>query len=559
MVEFPSAYTRLSRSDILSLKDLAIYGVSSIHDNKKKFRTISGYFDRSDIYIPEEYIVLNMVKVPTLRNVEDKMPRFVKTLRPFIHHTINGGSIKNDSIRSVGRCYCADSLISYGYHTIDDSTGQKTILSNQMKIMYAYTDSTSDDIIPPIKQARELAYDVDGNDLTDNSEVIDYNNTDNLYFALMIKKSYMQNITESDIQSLIDNAPSYFVVRNELSMSPVKGFSKLDGTPLKLDSVTTQNVTIGGITTSTKVWNFKSYERVESGVAINDMLSYNGQTGILGFDATNFNNAGTDNEPSYPIGIVDGFYNGIVSRNADILMGRAGSTRKTNFFSALYQLVQAMKRKYLGSSVTTTDWAKYFSKLDYKVNYLKQLVESEALASSVSVYNGIKESTSYETDLTTEMTSFPDLLKIRTDLVIGFNVKEDSDVDFDNWQLDESSAKRYAVDINITDPDGAVYDDEAISQSVLNIIMTSLNERIFDKDFGTPLSALIFERANADLEALKLFISKKVTQYEPRVVCAENMIDIRFGGIGSHQLNIRVAFVIKANAKVALISKTIAL
>jgi phage baseplate assembly protein W len=557
MVEFPSSYTRLSRSDVQILKNLA--NDNLVSDPKKQFREIQNYTDTTGSLVNEKFILVTMVKVPSLRNPEDKMPRFVKNLKPFVYHTLNGGSVKNDNLRSVSRCYCVDAMDSFGYHIIDDSSGQKNILTNNTKLFYINTNNATDAIIPPIESAREIAYNPSGDALSTYSKSFDYSSTDNLYFAIGFKKSYLASLTEPDIQTLIENAPSYFVLRNQLKLSPILGFSLLDGTPVKLDSVSTQNVTIDGITTSTKIWNFKKYQRVESGVNIDDMLSRTGLSGILGFADNLYNNAGSSIEPAYPIGILDGFVGGIISRNADILMGRAGSLRKTNFFSALFQLVGALKQRYLSKADVTTDWSSYFSKLDHKVNYIKQLVESEALTNSIAVYNGIKSTTSYETDSTKELTSFPDQLLMRTDLVIGFNVKEDVEMDFDNWQVPYSDAPRYAIDIDMQDPDGVVYDEDAITESVLNIIMTGLNERMFDKDFGTPIQQLVFEKSTFDIGVLPRIISSAITKYEPRVICAENMVQVELGAVGTHQLNIRVAFVIKSNAKIALISRTILL
>jgi phage baseplate assembly protein W len=67
------------------------------------------------------------------------------------------------------------------------------------------------------------------------------------------------------------------------------------------------------------------------------------------------------------------------------------------------------------------------------------------------------------------------------------------------------------------------YDENAIKQSIKNIIMTKNFERPFHSDIGSQISALLFEPITPLLRAsIKKTIVNTITTYEPRV----NLLDV---------------------------------
>lgn len=67
------------------------------------------------------------------------------------------------------------------------------------------------------------------------------------------------------------------------------------------------------------------------------------------------------------------------------------------------------------------------------------------------------------------------------------------------------------------------YDENAIKQSIKNIIMTKNFERPFHSDIGSQISSLLFEPITPLLRAsIKKTIVNTITTYEPRV----NLLDV---------------------------------
>ena len=67
------------------------------------------------------------------------------------------------------------------------------------------------------------------------------------------------------------------------------------------------------------------------------------------------------------------------------------------------------------------------------------------------------------------------------------------------------------------------YDENAIKQSIKNIIMTKNFERPFHSDIGSQISSLLFEPITPLLRAsIKKTIINTITTYEPRV----NLLDV---------------------------------
>jgi phage baseplate assembly protein W len=86
-------------------------------------------------------------------------------------------------------------------------------------------------------------------------------------------------------------------------------------------------------------------------------------------------------------------------------------------------------------------------------------------------------------------------------------------------------------------------DDNAIKNSVKNLLISNFYERPFSKDVGANLRALLFEPADSITKiALKDNIRRVIRKYEPRVVLRGIQIDYQDD---SNAYNITVIFKIK--------------
>ncbi len=86
-------------------------------------------------------------------------------------------------------------------------------------------------------------------------------------------------------------------------------------------------------------------------------------------------------------------------------------------------------------------------------------------------------------------------------------------------------------------------DDNAIKNSVKNLLITNFYERPFNEDIGANLRALLFEPADSITRiALRDNIRRVIRKYEPRV--ATKGIDIKYHE-DSNTYNITVIFKIK--------------
>jgi hypothetical protein len=70
----------------------------------------------------------------------------------------------------------------------------------------------------------------------------------------------------------------------------------------------------------------------------------------------------------------------------------------------------------------------------------------------------------------------------------------------------------------------SVKDDNAIKQSIVNLLLTNKGERFFEPEIGASISELLFEPLDYGVAALiQTKIRDTLTQYEPRI----NILDIR--------------------------------
>lgn len=68
-----------------------------------------------------------------------------------------------------------------------------------------------------------------------------------------------------------------------------------------------------------------------------------------------------------------------------------------------------------------------------------------------------------------------------------------------------------------------ISNERSINQSLKNIILTDLGERLFQPNFGSNVRAMLFENSMEDnLSTIELYIARSISTNEPRV----NLIEI---------------------------------
>jgi phage baseplate assembly protein W len=83
-------------------------------------------------------------------------------------------------------------------------------------------------------------------------------------------------------------------------------------------------------------------------------------------------------------------------------------------------------------------------------------------------------------------------------------------------------------------------DEEAVKESIRNLILTDRGERLFQPDIGSDVRKMLFENiTNATIELIKDLISTTIRNYEPRV----NLIGVDvITSIDSLQLDVIITF-----------------
>jgi phage baseplate assembly protein W len=85
-----------------------------------------------------------------------------------------------------------------------------------------------------------------------------------------------------------------------------------------------------------------------------------------------------------------------------------------------------------------------------------------------------------------------------------------------------------------------VVNDRSINQSLKNIILTDVGERLFQPTFGSNVRAMLFENnVKENLTTLEFYISNSISLNEPRV----NLIDVKLSeGVNQHELVINILY-----------------
>jgi len=82
--------------------------------------------------------------------------------------------------------------------------------------------------------------------------------------------------------------------------------------------------------------------------------------------------------------------------------------------------------------------------------------------------------------------------------------------------------------------------ENAIARSVRNIVFTLPGEKFFDEDFGSRISASLFENID-DISAAEIVdeIKQSLINYEPRI----NLLDVRaFPNFDNNQFDVRIVY-----------------
>ena len=70
--------------------------------------------------------------------------------------------------------------------------------------------------------------------------------------------------------------------------------------------------------------------------------------------------------------------------------------------------------------------------------------------------------------------------------------------------------------------------EDAIKRAVQNLVRTQIGERFFNTKLGTKITSSLFELANDDyIEPIQTEIEMVITQYEPRVVLRQVVVESR--------------------------------
>ena len=86
----------------------------------------------------------------------------------------------------------------------------------------------------------------------------------------------------------------------------------------------------------------------------------------------------------------------------------------------------------------------------------------------------------------------------------------------------------------------AIKNENAIARSIRNIVFTLPGEKFFDEDFGSRISASLFENID-DISAAEIVdeIRQSIVNYEPRV----DLLDVQaFPNFDNNQFDVRIVY-----------------
>jgi len=84
-----------------------------------------------------------------------------------------------------------------------------------------------------------------------------------------------------------------------------------------------------------------------------------------------------------------------------------------------------------------------------------------------------------------------------------------------------------------------ITNDRSINQSLKNIILTDVGERLFQPNFGCEIKTLLFENFDySNISTLEYYISKSIKTNEARV----NLLDIEIDSTNDFELTINIYY-----------------
>jgi len=107
---------------------------------------------------------------------------------------------------------------------------------------------------------------------------------------------------------------------------------------------------------------------------------------------------------------------------------------------------------------------------------------------------------------------------------------------------------------------GEIYDIDVVKQSITNILLTIMGERLFNIQFGTNLFSMLFNSVNtyATVYAVKTHIIDKILTFEKRISIYENQSTVIFNP-DTNELSVSITFELKATAETAVWENTLVL
>lgn len=103
---------------------------------------------------------------------------------------------------------------------------------------------------------------------------------------------------------------------------------------------------------------------------------------------------------------------------------------------------------------------------------------------------------------------------------------------------------------------GDLVDKDVINQSIENILMTGVGERVFE-DFGSLLSTVVFERLDASsAENLLDSIINTILEYEKRISIQSDLCSINISR-AQHSLTLKIVYYINVDGSSSEFNKKI--
>ena len=563
MLDLSGSYLKMDKSTLLTLRTFCQnFNPTTTPTNGPVFRVIKQDTSKG---IGRHLVIVKSFALPALQDMHDALPRYTKIIRPKVT-TLIDGVLKTDQ-RIVSRAYMATGINIKGYVIVDNNAQVHSFMTNysNMVVFQENLNLNADSPYDNLSQLQNITDSNSNGSVEDESAqfFLPYNTVNAGYIGLCFSITDMANMSDSLMDVMVANTPTYFAVRQDAVFEPVRGFTKSDGSPLRYTGQTTSTMVVDGVSHTITTWDFRSYIQTDSnGKVVDTTIQSDGSDGILNFSSGAYT---SDSDTYLPNGgFFNGFIGGYYSENFDLFL-RKTAKRSQSVFQTMLDLVNSIQTRSNASTNSFTEYLTnttlapnidYWNKLKAQLVYIRDNIGTVGDAYNQLLPSIVDRTSKDSTGLQT--TSFPDIIRDRVDLVVGLNFTDDStEVDTQNWFV--APNPNFAVDLDMDDVTKVKYNEDAIRLSCLNIIFTRNGERFGNQEFGTPILDTLFETRNINVDVLKDMIVQKINLYEPRVMAVRDLIDIQYAGNGTQQLNISAVFYIKQSAQAFLLNKTILL